>query len=146
MNHLLRNFGANILILFLICGCVIPTRVKVDRCLRGIAGLVPACQAHLVSDGEPSGTSTSRRLGITPSRKVLPLSTKATPIGTWQLHRHPTIHADTSAPRELNDIEKDKLFRGFTRWLTVNRQGELGALVEAGQPPETDEEVRLPSN
>src|SRR3954447_27043245 len=65
MNHLLRNLGANILILFLICGCV------------------------------------------TPSRKVLPLSTKATPMGTRQLHRHPTIHANSSTRHELSDVEKD---------------------------------------
>jgi hypothetical protein len=100
----LRNLGANILILFLICGCV------------------------------------------TPSRKVLPLSTKATSMGTRQLHRHPTIHANRSTRHELSDIEKDKLFQGFMRWLTVNGQGGLGALVEAGQPPKRDEEVRLRSN
>jgi hypothetical protein len=56
------------------------------------------------------------------------------------------VHADRSSRHELSDVEKDKLFRGFMQWLTVNDRDKMGSLVEADQPPDSDLKRRIPTN
>ena len=52
---------------------------------------------------------------------------RATPTATRHVHREHTIRSNRAADHELSDAEKDKLFRGFERWLAAKRQVELRA-------------------
>jgi hypothetical protein len=91
-----------------------------------------------------------------PSKKVHLSPVRAAQAGIRQPHRHttdrrptdrhPTAAIAPSARRELSDAEKDKLFRNFMRWLAANERVEVGALVKAGQAPETGEAAQPAHN
>jgi hypothetical protein len=104
VGHFARNLVINILILFLVCGCV----------------------AH--------------------PRSARSLPTKVAPMGMRQAHRHSTAGAAKITRHELTDTEKDRLFRNFMRWLAADDRVEVGALVKAGQAPETEKAVQPASD